>query len=107
LKQLAIKLVTLYMSNHNDFELLTDNFLRVICTKLHCASQERCLVCLGYHLTKPCLLRVVMSKTACYCTQTYFLEQDYNAPSIYVLCHAHLTGRHIDARPLIFHIAVL
>ena len=25
------------------------------CTKVHCACQEQCHVCLGSHLTKPCL----------------------------------------------------
>ena len=32
------------------------------CTKLHCASQEQCHVCLGSHLTKLCLPCVVTSK---------------------------------------------
>ena len=47
---------------------LTDNLLRVnnmqFCTKVHCAGQEHCHVCLGSHLTKPCLSFVVTSKTA-------------------------------------------
>ena len=34
-------------------QLLTDNLFRVIiiqfCTKLHCACQEQCYVCLGSH----------------------------------------------------------
>ena len=51
-------------------QLLTDNLLRVITilynffTILHCASQEQCHVCLGSHLTKPCLPCVATNKTA-------------------------------------------
>ena len=33
-------------------------------TKVHCACQEQCYVCLGSHLTNPCLPCVVTSKTA-------------------------------------------
>ena len=34
------------------------------CTKVHYACQKQCHVCLGSHLTKPCLSCVAMSKTA-------------------------------------------
>ena len=34
------------------------------CTKVHYACQKQCHVCLGSHLTKPCLSCVVTSKTA-------------------------------------------
>ena len=47
-------------------QLLTDNLLKVIqfCTEVHCACQQQCRVCLGSHLTKPCLSCLVPSKTA-------------------------------------------
>ena len=49
-------------------QLLTDNLLTVndiqICTKVHYACHKQCHVCLGSHLTKPCLSCVVTSKTA-------------------------------------------
>ena len=48
-------------------QLLTDNLLTVMiqfCIKVHYACQKQCHVCLGSHLTKPCLSCVVTSKTA-------------------------------------------